>query len=125
MQIALYKEMVKVADLYTDTERQDTYHKAAARFRLPYWDPIMPRNERDGDPDTVFGIPVIFQQKEVFVRTPSDPENLRPMPNPFYDFAFPSESEWRAHPKRPKINFGTAYNKQRTVRTPDAKGQPV
>ncbi|KAF2024336.1 hypothetical protein EK21DRAFT_117886 [Setomelanomma holmii] len=122
-EIAIYKEMVKVAGLYTNAEQKGSYRRAAARFRLPYWDPLTPRNERRGDVDTAFGLPVIFQQRDIYVRTPSKPDELTPMANPLYEFTFPKDPEWKAHPDRPRVAFPSNFSSLRTIRTPDDKGE--
>ena len=86
------------------------YRNAARRFRLPYWDPFMPRNKLEQDmpkdnpedkledqpkPDvTVWGLPKILSQAEVWVRRPGDPNKLEKVANPLAYFTFPSDADY-------------------------------
>ncbi|KAF2116017.1 common central domain of tyrosinase-domain-containing protein [Lophiotrema nucula] len=104
-EIAIYKEMLNIAGQYSDAAQKT--------------DPIMPRNKRDpnGAFDTVFGLPVIYQQKQVFVRTPKKPNELTPMANPLYEFTFPKGDDWGAHPDRLRLTISRWFNQEHTART--------
>ena len=106
--------MVEQAKAYLDEEQRKTYLDAAARFRLPYWDLIMPRKEEtNSDPTTIWGCPAIFKAKDVFVKLPGDdPEKdekgFSKIKNPLASFAFPNDQELRQHPKRKKLDMDSS-----------------
>ena len=119
-EMAVHNNMVEIAGQFP-AEYKHKYEEAAARFRLPYWDPIMPRTTRDEDglPNTVWGIPEILKAEKVYVRLPSEPKKFTKVENPLYSFKFPSEDEYvkkrtiqRKHLKMP------GYNTVRTARRP-------
>ena len=90
--------MHEVAGLYKDEEQRRRYLNAAARFRLPFWDPCMPRNQLDSNSklkETIFGVPEILRAKTVFVKhwDETEPEE---MANPLQSFSFPSETTLEA-----------------------------
>lgn len=105
-QAVVHEEMVKQAKAYPDENDRNTYLDAAASFRLPYWDLIMPRNaETNSDPTTIWGCPDILKAKEVYVKLPEDdPEKdakgFSKIKNPLYNFAFPNDQERDQHPER-------------------------
>jgi hypothetical protein len=119
--------MVNQANNFKDQADKDKYLDAAARFRLPYWDPIMPRNERaPGERlDTVWGLPQLFKQKDVFVRTPASPKDFTQIENPMYCFKFPTKDEWKENRQTPrkKLNMPNNFNQEETVRTPGKDGK--
>ncbi len=85
--------MREIADLYKDEGEMQKYQNAAARFRLPFWDPFMPRNiiEKTAKlKETIFGVPQILRKKTVFVKHWNSTE-LEEMANPLESFFFPSE----------------------------------
>jgi hypothetical protein len=89
--------MVRVAKLYpTDAEKR-IYGAAAARFRLPFWDIVMPRNKQSGAIDTVWGTPAILAKKVVYVKLPKPTGNSEggfdTIPNPLYSFNFPADTD--------------------------------
>ena len=97
---------------------RETYLDAAARFRLPYWDPIMPRWDKDASPNSdqtkIWGCPRIFLQRQVYVRTPGDPNTLgepgNKIQNPLYSFKFPTESDRHSlKTVRRRLKFPPAY----------------
>jgi hypothetical protein len=101
--------MVKQADLYSGAEK-DAYRKAAARFRLPYWDIVMPRNKYTGGrSDTVWGCPAILKVERVTVRLPKPTANAKDgwdsIRNPLYSFVFPKPEEYQKS-KRVQVPFG-------------------
>ena len=90
--------MREVAGLYKDEEQRRKYLNAAARFRLPFWDPCMPRNQLDSTSklkETIFGVPEILRAKTVFVKhwDKTQPEE---MDNPLQSFSFPKETTLEA-----------------------------
>ena len=89
--------MVRVADSYSGAERS-IYAAAAARFRLPFWDIVMPRNKQSGkEVDTVWGTPKILVKDEVFVKLPQPSAEATAgfdrIKNPLYHFKFPTDKE--------------------------------
>ncbi|OCL06436.1 hypothetical protein AOQ84DRAFT_390181 [Glonium stellatum] len=93
-------EMIKQAHEYPSEDQRKIYLDAAARFRLPYWDPITPRKAQDvhrpgekEDPKTIWALPDIFKKDEVFVKLPkNDPKNNKDfskIANPLASFTFP------------------------------------
>lgn len=93
----VYKEMVRVAEQYpTDAEKR-IYRAAAARFRLPFWDIVMPRNKQSGAVESVWGTPAILGAKDVHVKLPKPSPNAQggfdKIPNPLYSFTFPTPNE--------------------------------
>ncbi len=97
-----------------DKDEKVRYRNAAIRFRLPFWDPFMPRNELqpDGSKDEpkakpkdkpkdkpkvdreIWGLPKILSQAEVWVRRPGDPSKLEKIANPLAYFTFPSDADY-------------------------------
>ena len=61
------------------------------RFRVPYWDPLLPRQKLLDFDTYVYGIPIIFTVPQILVRRPESPDTLKPMENPLYRFNFPKE----------------------------------
>ena len=61
--------MREVANEYKDVQDKTRYQFVAERFRLPFWDSYMPRNEKTVGQgiENVFGVPKILQTEEVFV----------------------------------------------------------
>lgn len=102
--------MIKKANEYDDDHKK-TYLDAAARFRLPYWDLAMPRNDDDSKATEKakklgvwrWGLPEILKRTEVYVRRPDKPDELHPMDNPLYSFNFPKEEEYAGVKNRPQI----------------------
>jgi hypothetical protein len=89
--------MVRVADLYSTDAEKKTYRAAAARFRLPFWDIVMPRKKQSGPVDTVWGTPALLAAKDVYVKLPKPTPNAKngfdTIPNPLYSFTFPTPNE--------------------------------
>ena len=98
--------MVRQANDYSDKEQRQTYLDAAARFRFPYWDLIMPRkDETNSDPTTVWGCPDIFRAEDVYVKLPKgdsakDEKGFSKIRNPLACFTFPNAQEREQHPER-------------------------
>ncbi|KAK6086913.1 tyrosinase [Seiridium cupressi] len=126
---AVYNQMAIIANRYTDTTQKKMYLEALSRFRLPYWDVCMPRYRRPEDSPVKtekergwrWGFPKILKTKEVYVRRPESPNELKPMKNPMYTFNFPKTEEYKGLEKvRPQIQWGndTAFRHDYTTRTP-------
>lgn len=82
--------MRDIAEKYENEDRK-MYLNAASRFRLPFWDPFMPRNPIQMPLDTVFGVPKILRAKKVFIKH-WDKSKPATIPNPLETFFFPQES---------------------------------
>lgn len=93
----VYKEMVRVADQYSTDAEKRIYKAAAARFRLPFWDIVMPRNKQSGAVESVWGTPAILAAKNVYVKLPKPTPNAKDgfdtIPNPLYAYQFPTPNE--------------------------------
>jgi hypothetical protein len=84
--------MVDIAGQFKDEATKQKYLKACERFRYPYWDPCTPRQiymDRD-DRRNEYGIPLIVSRPSVHVRRPTNPEILEEIPNPLYQYTFPT-----------------------------------
>jgi hypothetical protein len=105
--------MVKQAKLYADPDERKAYIDAAARFRLPYWDLVMPRNDyvetEKPNTQTIWGCPQILKEKDVFVRLPKNSPNVdkgfSKIPNPLFSFQFPKDQEWKQHQERTPLEL--------------------
>ena len=103
--------MVKQAKAYLDEKQRKTYVDAAARFRFPYWDLIMPRNEEtNSDPTTIWGGPEIFKAEDVYVKLPGDDpakeeKGFSKIKNPLASFTFPNDQERQQHPERKRLEM--------------------
>jgi hypothetical protein len=111
--------MVEVANSYNDKTEQAKYLAAAARFRLPYWDIVMPRKDpKDQDPETMWACPDILKQERVFVKLPDDKQGeFSEIDNPLASFKFPSDDEYNDHPERRALDQ-PGYNTIQTARNP-------
>ena len=103
-----------------DKNEKVKYQNAARRFRLPFWDPFMPRNKLQldepkdkpkGEPkdkpkvdSKIWGLPKILSQMEVWVRRPGDPSKLEKIANPLAYFTFPSDADYNGSDRK-KINW--------------------
>ncbi|KAI9706216.1 MAG: hypothetical protein M1820_004977 [Bogoriella megaspora] len=121
----VYKEMARVAELYPTDAEKSTYRAAAARFRLPFWDIVMPRNEQSGALDSVWGTPAILAANNVYVKLPEPTSNadggFDTIPNPLYSFFFPTDSEREEARKvfgRGVLDMHQSLSNVRTVRVP-------
>ena len=100
--------MVRQANAFQDEDEKQSYLDAAARFRLPYWDIVMPRNEEQTEPEpgqskidpaAIWGYPKILRAESVFVKLPNgDPANKKDgfwtIDNPLATFKFPEAAEF-------------------------------
>ena len=87
--------MFELADKFGNSEKKAEHLKAAQLFRLPYWDPWMPRNVADASRnwDGLFGVPAILRAQEVFVRRPGSYKSLTRIDNPLYRYKVPKPAE--------------------------------
>ena len=111
--------MVKQANAYPNEDERNIYLDAAARFRLPYWDIVMPRNEKQTrpppgkdkiDPTAIWGCPEILKAENVFVKLPNgDPNKSKDgfwtIKNPLAFFAFPEKEEYGKHTDRTQLKL--------------------
>ena len=89
--------MRKIAAQYTDKHEKTLYESAADRFRLPFWDPVIPRNPVNKDVPLydrvysgVWGLPKILTTEVIWVKKPHG-KQMEEMANPLYRFNFPKE----------------------------------
>ena len=94
---ALANKMREIAERYDEADNKKIYLNAAERFRMPYWDPFVPRNRVNTDSDAkavdveIWGLPKILSAEAVYVKYPKV-KVLRAIANPLRAFIFP-ESE--------------------------------
>ena len=88
--------MHDIAGRYSEVDKAK-YQIAAGRFRLPFWDPFMPRREMDRtkkDKDeqvkSVFGIPDILSRSNVYIVHWNE-NGPKTISNPLQSFAFPGD----------------------------------
>ena len=83
-------------DFDVATAEKRKHQDAARRFRLPFWDPFMPRNalRSNSDENEIWGLPEILSVERVWVRKPKTPNELTEIANPLASFAFPSDNEY-------------------------------
>ena len=110
--------MQEIAEQFHDKGR---YQKAAAEFRLPYWDCFRPRGFEThfpGVPDrrsdfTSFGydfsLPKVLTEQNLMVYRPGAEDRLQAIKNPLYSFNFPrsgslTPQEWRLSGARVRFN---------------------
>lgn len=106
--------MVRQANAFQDQDEKQSYLDAAARFRLPYWDIVMPRNDEQTkpppgqtkvDPTAIWGCPEILKARSVYVKLPNgDPEKKKngfwTIDNPLAVFKFPSPADFQDSTRR-------------------------
>ena len=102
--------MNHIAELYPDGDEKTQYKSVANRFRLPFWDPLLPRNNvKEKDPTydgtyvDVWGLPKLLGAETVWVKRPKVTD-LEEIPNPLYRFKFPRQEVIRAKGRQP-IDF--------------------
>ncbi|OHW91286.1 tyrosinase precursor, partial [Colletotrichum incanum] len=66
---------------------------ALDRFRIPYFDPFLPRQKLASGDVYTYGLPIIFTLPQVQVRRPENPSRWVSMANPLYQFNFPADSK--------------------------------
>lgn len=122
---AIYSTMQRIASQHESQDDKERYLDAAARFRLPYWDPVMPRNKLRAGAElkSVWCLPQLFGTPNVFVRLPESPDTLTKISNQMFQYSFPTEDEWN-QPKdtaRPELDMGAlGFNPTHTVKRPYA-----
>lgn len=95
----------EIAKRFTKEPERSMYQNAADRFRLPFWDPLLPRNNPPNDPllprsnvpitkfsEDLFGIPKILAAPTVHVKIPQEDSSVvedHKFTNPLYSFKFP------------------------------------
>lgn len=83
--------MQEIASKYTSQEDSRIYQSAVDRFRLPFWDPFLPRNKVDKSSQLnvgIWGFPEILGAENVWLKKPGATD-IEPVPNPLYKFKFP------------------------------------
>lgn len=97
--LSLYQEMKRQASKYPTDALRKTYAAAAERFRLPFWDIVMPRYPwaSGSKLETVWGCPAILKAAKVYVKKPvpvkPDAKGFDQINNPLFSFVFPSEDD--------------------------------
>jgi hypothetical protein len=71
-------------------------HTVLPKFRIPYFDPLLPREKLVDQEQYTYGIPVILMTKTVNVRRPGKTD-YEPMDNPLYQFKFPNDPKGGFH----------------------------
>ncbi|KAI9789436.1 MAG: hypothetical protein M1835_001679 [Candelina submexicana] len=129
---AVANRMAAIANEYPQ-ETRAKYQSAADRFRLPFWDPLLPRNsvpQSTAVDPTIWGLPKILGAKFVWVQRPKG-SKLEHIPNPLYSFNIPSDEvlkkkgripiDWPKNgDEKPAVGPIGVY---RTIRTPDPTGE--
>ena len=101
--------MQDIASQYTVEQEKRVYQNAVNRFRLPFWDPFLPRNKLNSSTDPIegiWGVPKILAAKDVWVKRPNPrgSAEVKSIPNPLYQFTFPSKDTLRSK-KRDPVDF--------------------
>ena len=92
--------------MYAPGPERTLYQSAAQRFKLPFWDPLLPRNRVESTGtfnDKILGVPAILAAKQVWVKRPGA-QDLKPIDNPLYSYTF----QWEALQEkgRKPVHFG-------------------
>ncbi|KAJ2894577.1 Tyrosinase [Zalerion maritima] len=85
------------------------------RFRIPYFDPFLPRQKAVNGDAYTYGIPVIMTLPEILLRRPERPDAWTPSRNPLYQFNFPETKE-RAYDFSRYKNWGIEAGTEHTIR---------
>ena len=101
--------MQDIASQYTLQQEKIAYQNAVNKFRLPFWDPFLPRHKLNTSTDpieNIWGVPEILATKNVWVKRPNPrgAAEVKSIPNPLYQFTFPSEGTLRDKNRSP-VNF--------------------
>jgi len=91
---AVANKIQDIANQFKTEPEKSVYQQAAKRFRLPFWDPYLPRNKVARTAtvnEKIWGFPKILTAKDVWVKRPNSAE-LVPMANPLYAFNFPNQA---------------------------------
>lgn len=96
-----------IAGLFTNEPEKTLYKAAADRFRMPYWDPVMPRNKPSASAvgskkvdESIWGLPKILGAERVYVIKPGSQQPVE-VDNPLYSFTFPSEATLKDKGRQP------------------------
>jgi tyrosinase len=131
--------MVNQALKYTDESTKTKYLEACDRFRLPYWDPCLPRQLGEDHSNDLsssstlpyeFGIPKIVSKPKVFVKKQESSSELSEVDNPLYQYKFPENFRypnntdlfWQHPSKNALIEDSSLEGTYHTVRAPDENG---
>ncbi|KAI9888218.1 MAG: hypothetical protein M1814_000958 [Vezdaea aestivalis] len=127
---AIKSYMQTKAKEWTNSEAK-IYKVAAERFRMPYWNPVAPRNPyKAPNKESIYGIPAILGAENVFVVYPNENES-KPINNPLLSFFFP-KGDLMEKKKRHKIPWDGLFNQdpplsphgtESTLRTPGQDGK--
>ncbi|CAG8980482.1 hypothetical protein HYALB_00013118, partial [Hymenoscyphus albidus] len=120
---SLSNKIATIAAQFTQEPQKSLYKQAAARFRIPFWDPVLPRNKATNE--KMWGLPKILSVTDVWVLRPNSTE-LTSIPNPLYALKF-QNSALKAKGRTPiawASNWGISTpGKEHTVRTPGRNGE--
>ncbi|KAJ5752131.1 hypothetical protein N7520_009048 [Penicillium odoratum] len=126
---AVANKVRDIAKSFGDDEGRLSYLSAADRFRLPYWDPTLPRNKindmNETFSDEIWGFPLIFRQRKVWVKRPQS-KMAAQIHNPLFSFALPDADLLSAN-GRPILEAYEYMPKDGllgTIRCPDEHGYP-
>jgi hypothetical protein len=91
---AVADKVQEIAKRFTKEPEKSIYQNAADRFRLPFWDPLLPRNKVSTAEfsQDMFGMPKILGAKTVHVKIPKEDGSVvtnDAYKNPLYSFIFP------------------------------------
>ena len=87
--------MTDIANQWTNEHERTKYLQAADRFRLPFWDPLLPRNKvtpiigKDLN-NKIWGAPLILTKPKVYVKKPNEKTQTE-IDNPLASFKWPIE----------------------------------
>ena len=87
---AVTNKVNEIAKQYTSEPEKTRYQQAASRFRIPFWDPLLPRNRvsRTSTLDEgIWGVPEILAAERVWVKYPGV-QDLKDIDNPLYAYKF-------------------------------------
>ncbi|KAF4626854.1 hypothetical protein G7Y89_g11303 [Cudoniella acicularis] len=126
---AISDKMHDIANQFTQEPDKSLYLKAAERFRFPYWDPCMPRNNVTNNADTpdekIWGIPKILSVPEVWIRRPNSAVLIK-IVNPLHWLKFQNDAlDKKARVPivyLPKWNM-SPLGRDHTIRSADESGE--
>lgn len=113
--------MVEKANEFEDETLKKRYLAAAERFRLPFWDPLMPRYkvENSGTKRTldqrIWGLPQILAAETVHVMKAPNGDRDDQFPNPLYAFKIPDGNLLTKKGRTKQINL--RYGRRPVVST--------
>ena len=119
---AIFLKCAELAETFPDGAIRIRYKEAAKRFRLPYFDPFMPRvlvePQRGAAPIYRCGVPQILSTRVVNVTVPGwrNSVYVKEIKNPLYSYKFPTvRKSWKTVPKyafdsNPPFQFTSLWN---------------